>query len=62
MARAGSRSAMPRTWIPGVRCACERYMEPNLPQPMRPMKIGLLEAERARSWVWSVDIAMVLGR
>src|SRR5712671_1704479 len=40
-ARGGERSAMPRRWMPGVVGICDRYMEPNLPAPIRPMRSGL---------------------
>ena len=37
-ARSGARSAMPTTWMPGVCFACARYIEPNLPAPIRPTR------------------------
>src|SRR5262249_2786322 len=41
---------MPRMWSPGVRCACARNIEPNLPAPMRPTRTGLPASARARSF------------
>ena len=37
---------MPTRWTPGVRGICAKYIEPNLPAPMRPMRIGLPSAWR----------------
>ena len=35
---------MPTRCTPGVRGICARYIEPNLPAPIRPMRIGLPSA------------------
>ena len=40
-AASGDRSAMPTRCTPGVRGICARYIEPNLPAPIRPTRIGL---------------------
>ena len=40
-ARAGERSAMPSRCRPGVRGTCDRNIEPNLPAPMRPTRMGV---------------------
>ncbi len=45
-ALAGDRSAMPTSCTPGVRGICARYIEPNLPAPIRPMRIGRFSAAR----------------
>ena len=39
-ARSGDRSATAIRWMPGVRGACDRYIEPNLPAPIRPTRTG----------------------
>ena len=46
-ARSGARSATPTRAMPGVRSACDRYIEPNLPAPIRPTRRGLPAASRA---------------
>ena len=46
-AAAGSRSAMPNTCNPGVRRACARNIEPNLPAPIRPTRTGLPASARS---------------
>src|SRR5262249_33662884 len=48
-ARGGERSAMASRWIPGVVGIWLRYMAPNLPAPIRPMRSGLADAARSRS-------------
>ena len=48
-ARSGARSAMPTTWMPAVCFACARYIDPNLPAPMRPTRSGRAFAARASS-------------
>src|SRR2546428_8938355 len=48
-ALAGARSAMPARWTPGVFGTCARYMVPNLPAPIRPMRSGRLCAARSQS-------------
>src|SRR6185437_7485365 len=50
-ARAGARSAMPATLRPGVRRACARNIEPNLPAPIRPTRTGFPASARALSLV-----------
>ena len=45
---------VPRT--PGVRGTCARYIEPNLPAPMRPMRTGLPSAARC----WSLAYRLML--
>ena len=44
--RSGARSAIASTCMPGVRRACERYIEPNLPAPMSTTRTGRPSAAR----------------
>src|SRR5262245_21399757 len=43
---------MATTWMPGVCYACARYIDPNLPAPIRPTRSGLFSAARATSMRW----------
>ena len=47
LARAGLRSAIAVMRTPGVCRACDRYIEPNFPAPIRPMRSGLPRASRS---------------
>ena len=40
---------MPSRWMPGVVGIWLRYMAPNLPAPIRPMRSGFAEAARSSS-------------
>ena len=48
-AASGDKSAMPTKCTPGVLGICARYMEPNLPAPIRPIRTGRLSAWRCKS-------------
>src|SRR4051812_23004625 len=50
-APATERSAMAARCTPGVRGTCARYMEPNLPAPIRPTRIGRPCAARSCNFV-----------
>ena len=49
-ARSRSRSATPTTCSPGVRCACDRNIVPNLPAPIKPTRIGFSACARPASF------------
>ena len=51
-ARSGFKSAMPSKWMPGVFGICDRYIEPNLPAPIKPTRTGLPEATRCCRSLW----------
>src|SRR3954470_18670763 len=53
----GERSAMAARCTPGVRGTCARYMEPNLPAPIRPTRTGLPSAARC----WSLEYRDMSG-
>ena len=48
-ARLGDRSATATRWMPGVRRACERYIDPNFPAPISPTRRGRESAARCSS-------------
>ena len=49
-AATGERSAIATRCTPGVRGICARYIEPNFPAPIKPMRIGRPSASRRCSW------------
>ena len=55
-APAGERSAIATRWTPGVRGTCDRYIEPNLPAPIRPTRIGWFSAWRFSSCAWRLIV------
>src|SRR5471032_421851 len=57
LARVGERSAIPRRWMPGVVGIWLRYIEPNLPAPITPMRSGLASAARAMSMRWRLIVS-----
>ncbi len=60
-ARAGERSETPTRWMPGVRHAWDRNIEPNFPAPIRPTRAGLPSAARSLSLA-NIDIAFLRRR
>src|ERR1700683_904038 len=59
-ARCGTRSAIPRIWMPGMRRAWDRNMVPNLPAPISPTRNGLAASARSCSRRWR--FIALLGR